>query len=45
METNNIYQIVDDLQAFAENLGSGYMLEKVAQLEAHIAVLEMQSNK
>ncbi len=45
METNNIYQIIDDLQGFAEQVGSEWIKERLAMLEAHIAVLENQSTK
>ena len=46
METENIYQIIDDLQALAENIGSEWMKERLAMLEAHLAVLEInQSTK
>lgn len=41
METQTIYQILDDLQAFSENLGSEWMEERLHMLEAHIARLEM----
>ena len=40
MNTENIYQILDDLQAFSENLGSEWMKERLAMLEAHLAQLE-----
>jgi hypothetical protein len=40
MNKENIYQILDDLEGFAENLGSEWMKE------AHIGVLEInQSTK
>lgn len=42
--TENIYQILDDLQGFAEQVGSEWMKERVAMLEAHIGLLENQSN-
>lgn len=46
MNTENIYQIIDDLEGFAENLGSEWMKERLAMLEAHIGVLEInQSTK
>ena len=46
METQSIYQVLDDLTAFAENLGSEWMEERLAMLEAHIGVLEInQSTK
>jgi len=43
METINLYQILDDLQSFADNLGSEWMKERLHMLEAQVAVLEMQS--
>jgi hypothetical protein len=45
MNTENIYQIIDDLQGFADQSGSEWMKEKLHMLEAHLAVLENQSNK
>jgi len=45
MTTNNIYQVLDDLQGFAEMHGSSWLKEKLAQLEAHLAALENQSAK
>ena len=46
MQTQTIYQVLDDLTAFAENLGSEWMEERLAMLEAHIGVLEInQSSK
>ena len=43
MNTENIYQIIDDLQSFADNLGSEWMKERLHMLEAQVAVLEVQS--
>ena len=40
MNTENIYQIIDDLQGFAEQVGSEWMKERLAMLEAHLAQLE-----
>ena len=45
MNTENIYQIIDDLQGFADQAGSEWMKEKLHMLEAHLAVLENQSIK
>lgn len=45
MDTENIYQVIDDIEAFADNIGSSWLKEKVAMLEAHLAVLENQANK
>lgn len=45
MNTENIYQIIDDLQGFAEQSGSEWMKERLAMLEAHIGLLENQSIK
>ena len=36
MNTENIYQIIDDLEAFAEKVGSEWMKERLAMLEVHI---------
>lgn len=43
MNTENIYQVLDDLETFANNIGSEWMKERVAMLEAQIANLENQS--
>ena len=47
MNTENIYQVLDDLETFASNIGSEWMKERVAMrvamLEAQIANLENQS--
>ena len=43
MNTENIYQVLDDLETFAANIGSEWMKERVAMLEAQIANLENQS--
>ena len=40
MNTENIYQVLDDLETFASNIGSEWMKERVAMLEAQIANLE-----
>ena len=34
MNTENIYQILDDLEGFAEQVGSEWMKERLAMLEA-----------
>ena len=44
METKTIYQVLDDLQGFAENLGSEWMDERLAMLEAHIAEMEINQS-
>lgn len=44
METNNIYQIIDDLSGFADQVGSEWMKERLAMLEAHLAVLEINQS-
>jgi len=36
MNTENIYQIIDDLEGFAEKVGSEWMKERLAMLEVHI---------
>ena len=46
MNTENIYQIIDDLEGFADKIGSEWMKERVAMLEAQLAALEInQSTK
>lgn len=40
METQTIYQIIDDLEGFAQQIGSEWMKERLAMLEAHLAQLE-----
>ena len=40
MNTENIYQILDDLEGFAQQIGSEWMKERLAMLEAHLAQLE-----
>lgn len=40
MNTENIYQIIDDLEGFAQQIGSEWMKERLAMLEAHLAQLE-----
>ena len=40
MNTENIYQILDDLEGFAEQVGSEWMKERLAMLEANLAQLE-----
>ena len=36
MNTENIDQIIDDLEGFAERVGSEWMKERLAMLEVHI---------
>ena len=46
MNTENIYQVIDDIEAFADQIGSEWLKERLAMLEAHIGVLEInQSTK
>ena len=40
MNTENIYQSLDELEGFAEQVGSEWMKERLAMLEAHLAQLE-----
>lgn len=44
MQTQTIYQVLDDLEAFAEQVGSEWMKERLAMLEAHIGVLEINQS-
>ena len=36
INTENIYQIIDDLEGFADRVGSEWMKERLAMLEVHI---------
>ena len=42
MET--IYQIIDDLEGFAQQIGSEWMKERLAMLEAHLAKEEINQS-
>lgn len=44
MNTENIYQIIDDLEGFAQQIGSEWMKERLAMLEAHLAELEINQS-
>ncbi len=44
MNTENIYQILDDLEGFAQQIGSEWMKERLAMLEAHLAQLEINQS-
>jgi hypothetical protein len=44
MNTENIYQILDDLEGFAQQIGSEWMKEKLAMLEAHLAKEEINQS-
>lgn len=45
MNTENIYQVIDDIEAFAEQIGSEWLKERLAMLEAHLANLETLNNQ
>ena len=45
MNTENIYQVIDDIKAFAEQMGSEWLKERAAMLEAHLANLETFNNQ
>jgi hypothetical protein len=45
MNTENVYQVLDDLEAFATQIGSEWMLERLAMLEAQIGNLETFNNQ
>lgn len=45
MNTENVYQVLDDLEAFANQIGSEWMKERVAMLEAQIGNLETFNNQ
>ncbi len=44
METQTIYQIINDLEGFAQQIGSEWMKERLAMLEAHLAQLEINQS-
>jgi len=44
MNTENIYQIIEDLETFADQIGSEWMRERLAMLEAHIGQLEVNQS-
>lgn len=43
MNTENIYQVLDDLETFADQIGSEWLKERLAMLEAQVAQLENQA--
>tara|TARA_R110002153_G_scaffold240979_2_gene395808 strand:+ start:884 stop:1021 length:138 start_codon:yes stop_codon:yes gene_type:complete len=45
MNTENVYQVLDDLEAFANQIDSEWMKERVAMLEAQIANHETLNNQ
>jgi len=45
MNTENIYQVIDDIEAFADQIGSEWLKERTAMLEAHLANLETLNNQ
>ena len=45
MNTDNIYQVIDDIEAFADQIGREWLKERVAMLEAHLANLETLNNQ
>jgi len=45
MNTDNIYQVIDDIEAFAEQIGSEWLKERLAMLEAQLANLETLNNQ
>ena len=42
---NNFYQVIDDLETFADQIGSEWLKERAAMLEAHYAQLETLNNQ
>jgi len=44
MNMENIYQIIEDLETFADQVGSEWMKERLAMLEAHIGQLEVNQS-
>jgi len=45
MNTENIYQVIDDIEAFADQIGSEWLKERAAMREAHYAQLETLNNQ
>jgi len=45
MNTENIYQVIDDIEAFADQIGSEWLKERIAMLEAQVANLETLNNQ
>ena len=45
MNTENIYQVIDDIEAFADQIGSEWLKERIAMLEAQLANLETLNNQ
>ena len=45
MNTENIYQVIDDIENFADQIGSEWLKERIAMLEAQIANLETLNNQ
>jgi len=45
MNTENIYQVIDDIEAFADQIGSEWLKERAAMLEAQVANLETLNNQ
>ena len=45
MNTENIYQVIDDIEAFADQIGSEWLKERLAMLEAQLANLENLNNQ
>lgn len=45
MNTENIYQVIDDIETFADQIGSEWLKERAAMLEAHLANLETLNNQ
>lgn len=45
MNTENIYQVIDDIENFADQIGSEWLKERLAMLEAQIANLETLNNQ
>lgn len=45
MNTENIYQVIDDIEAFADKIGSAWLKERAAMLEAQVGNLETLNNQ
>ena len=45
MNTENIYQVIEDIEAFADQIGSEWLKERASMLEAQVGNLETLNNQ
>lgn len=45
MNTENIYQVIEDIEAFSEQIGSEWLKGRAAMLEAHLSNYETLNNQ